>query len=232
MRMRGQDRSASLMKAVAVGLLSFVAIAARAQQGERPSLPIHVDLPPKLFLHQEYQIHFEAGNGRPPLTWSVSQGSPPPGFYWSGDGILRGNPTTAGEFRFTVAVTDGNKPAQSGSREVVMRVLAPLWAEWSRPPKVSGGRIEGAIKVSNETDQDFDLTFVVLAVNEIGRATTIGYQRFTLKKDTVELQIPFGENLSSGTYEVNADVVGEVAPANKIYRARLVTPGLRVQQGP
>jgi hypothetical protein len=34
-----------------------------------------------------------------------------------------------------------------------------------------------------------------LAVNDIGRATAIGYQHFGLKHETIDFEIPFGENL-------------------------------------
>ena len=64
---------------------------------------------------------------------------------------------------------------------------------------------------------------VVLAVNENGRATAIGYQHFPLKQGASDFEIPFGENLPYGTYSVNVDVVGEVAASNSIYRARLTT---------
>ena len=87
--------------------------------------------------------------------------------------------------------------------------------------------------VSNQTEQDFDLTAIMMAVNEIGRATAIGYQRFTLKKDTSSLEIPFGEHLPQGLYELNVDAVAEVAATNSIYRARLVPKEkFQVQEGP
>jgi hypothetical protein len=46
------------------------------------------------------------------------------------------------------------------------------------------------------------------------------------------MEIPFGENLPHGTYEVNVDAVGEVAATNTIDRTRLVANKLDVQQGP
>ena len=87
--------------------------------------------------------------------------------------------------------------------------------------------------VSNQTEQDFDLTVIMVAVNETGRATAIGYQHFPLKKNTTSLEIPFGENLPQGTYEINVDAVAEVAATNSIYRARLVPKErFQVLQGP
>ena len=101
--------------------------------------------------------------------------------------------------------------------------MAPLLIEWSKKPKITGRRLEGSIKVSNQTGQDFDLTFVALAVDPTGRATAVGYQHFTLKNNTDDFEIPFGENLPFGAYELHADAIAEVAETNTIYRARLTT---------
>ncbi len=108
----------------------------------------------------------------------------------------------------------------------------PLKAEWGRKARVTGARIDGSLKVSNRTGRDFDLTVIVLAVNDIGRATAIGYQHFPLKKDTRDLEISFGDTLSPGNYAVNVDVVGEETISNRIFRARLVTGKEQVTQGP
>ena len=146
---------------------------------------------------------------------------------------MEGSPTQLGDFHFVLTLSDSGRPAQERNREFVLHVLSPLLVQWSNPARINGQRIEGSVKVSNPTGNDVDLTAVVLAVNEIGRATAIGYQHFTLKHDTIDLEIPFGENLPRGAYEVNVDVVAENAESNTIRRARLVTPGkLQVVQGP
>src|SRR5437016_991642 len=90
-------------------------------------------------------------------------------------------------------------------------------------PKINGQRLECALRLANQTGQDFDLTVIALAVNEIGRATAVGYQHFTLRSDTEDVEIPFSESLPPGTYELNVDAVAEVPESNTIYRARLVT---------
>jgi hypothetical protein len=78
-----------------------------------------------------------------------------------------------------------------------------------------------------------DLTFVVMAVAENGRATAIGYQHFMLERGTVGKMLPFGETLPHGGYVVHVDAVGEVASRNLIYRERLETAGaLQVTVGP
>lgn len=114
----------------------------------------------------------------------------------------------------------------------MLSIETPLRADWGKRAQVSGNRIDGSVKVSNRTGRSFDLTIIILAVNDIGRATAIGYQHLDLKKDTRDLEIPFGDTLSPGNYAVNVDVVAEEPISNRIFRARLVTDKEAVTQGP
>lgn len=188
---------------------------------------------PTGFLRRPYTQQLQAQGGLLPLTWKVVGGFLPQGLDLSADGVLTGTPITKGDFRFTVAVRDNNQPAQELRREFTLQIVAPLVVEWSRYPHITGQKLECTIRLANQTGQDFDLTVVALAVADDGRATAVGYQRFTLKGNTVNLEIPFSENLPRGSYQLNVDAVGEVAETNSIYRARLVTnERLQVQQGP
>jgi hypothetical protein len=226
------------LKITGPALLVFVllgACMAMAQQGAATGEPISFEATslPKGFLRQPYHFKLEAQGGITPLKWEVTAGSPPPGVELAEDGTLTGVPTEVDSFHFVVTVTDSGKPASQRKREYLLDVVAPLLVEWSRRPKITGRRVEGAIKVSNQTEQDFDFTLIALAVNETGRATAVGYQHFLLKKKTDEFEIPFGENLSPGAYDLHVDAVGEVASTNTIYRSRLVTADkLQVQQEP
>lgn len=202
-----------------------------AAEGER--IVVQTVAPPKGFLRQQYRYQLAATGGITPLKWEVSNGALPRGITLSDDGTLSGIPTEAGQFHFVVAVTDSGKPAHQRTQALELEVVAPLLVQWSRYPKVTGQRVECAIKLSNQTGQDFDLTVIALAVNEIGRATTVGYQHFTLKKNTIDLELAFEENLPRGPYQLNVDAVAEVEATNTIYRARLVTgEKLQVLQGP
>jgi len=69
-------------------------------------------------------------------------------------------------------------------------------------------------------------------VDQIGRATAVGYQHFPLKPDTTELEIPFNAPLPPGEYFVNVDVVAEISSLYRIHRQRLVSEKLQVMQGP
>jgi hypothetical protein len=206
-----------------------------AQQGAATGEPIVLSTAPlpKAFLRQPYHFKLEAQGGITPLRWEVTNGSPPEGIELAPDGTLSGAPTEVDSFHFVVTVSDNGRPVAQKKKEFVLDVVAPLVVEWSRKPRITGHRLEAAIRVSNQTGNDFDFTFIALAVNENGRATAVGYQHFILKKDTDEFEIPFAENLPQGAYDLNVDAVGEVESTNTIFRARLAPSGkLQVVQGP
>ncbi len=205
-----------------------------AQQGAAAGEPIVINdaRPPKAFLRVPYRYQLEAKGGITPIQWKVTSGSLPEGLTLGPDGLLAGTPKEVGEFSFTVTATDSGKPPQQKTRKFTLEVVEPLVAKWSHPPKVDGQRVAGSIKVSNQTGDDFDLTGLVLAINEIGRATAIGYQHFDLKRSTLDFEIPFVENLPHGTYQINVDVVAEVQATGAIYRSRLAGGKIVVQQGP
>ncbi len=202
------------------------------QQSTEP-LAIQTTSLPKAYLKQHYETRLLAHGGIPPLNWEVTEGTLPAGVVLGRDGMLSGFPTETGEFKFTATVTDSGRPAVQRNQQLVLMVVAPLMLQWDRYPKITGRRLEGSVLVSNQTEQDFDLTVIIMAVNDIGRATAIGYQRFTLKKNAAGVEIPFGESLPQGSYQLNVDAVAEVAATNSIYRARLV-PNERFQmlEGP
>lgn len=229
----------SSRKVLSAGLLLFCCLAcvsrlARAQQQTSPSPLTFAPVTfPKVFVNSHFQFQLRAQGGSQPYQWKVSSGDLPPGLKLSRSGSLEGTPTATGEFHFVVTVSDSARPSAEVSQPLTIKVTAPLIARWDRYPKINGQRIEGSVKVSNDADYDFDLTFIVLAVNEIGRAEAIGYQRFTLRKNTTDFVLPFGENVPVGSYQVHADVVGEVAATHSIHRARLETKErLVLQQGP
>ena len=193
-----------------------------AGQDTQPALQIRTANLPKAYVHRSYECRLEAQGGITPRRWEVTDGSLPAGMNLSPDGLISGSPGGAGQFHFTVTVHDSSTPALQLQKELSLTVVAPLLAEWGRYPKVNGQRLEGSILVSNQTEDDFDLTAVMLAVNENGRATAIGYQRFPLTKDSSQVEIPFGENLADGNYQLNVDVVAEVPEKDAIDRTRLV----------
>jgi hypothetical protein len=175
-----------------------------------------------------FRLH--AAGGVPPYHWRVINGGLPHGMRLEGDTIA-GTPDERGGY-FVLEVRDSNNPPAQTQKPVALLVEIPFSADWNRKAQVNGQRIDGTVKVSNRTGRDFDLTFVVLAVNDIGRATAIGYQHFPLKANTRDFSLPFGDNLAPGNYVVNVDLVAEEPVSNKIFRTRLVTPKETILQGP
>jgi len=202
-----------------------------AQDGTR--LVIDTVSLPSTYPRAAYLVRLHARGGTLPYHWKVEKGDLPPGLRLEDDGTLQGFAEKLGEYHFTISVTDNSRPALALQREYTLHVVAALLMQWKKPAHVTGNRIDGSVEVSNTTAEDFDFTFVVLAVNENGRATAIGYQRFPLKKGTTDFEIPFGDTVARGSYVVHVDGVGEVAEKNQIHRARLQTPvALQVMAGP
>ena len=231
------DTVRSRITVVTALALFLIAVTHRvpAQQGAATGEPLVVQTTtlPRGYLHQAYHAPLEAKGGILPLNWGLAEGNLPHGIVLSPDGVLSGTPEETGQFPFVVILSDSGRPIAQIKHPLVLTVVAPLLAKWGKYPKVNGQRVEGSILVSNGTEEDFDLTAIVMAVADNGRATAIGYQRIAVKKGTEELEIPFGDNLPKGAYQLNADVVAEVAASNSVYRARLVpNEPLQVQQGP
>jgi hypothetical protein len=188
---------------------------------------------PETYPHASYEVRFRAHGGVPPLHWRVEKGTLPPGLKLEDDGRLHGSPERTGDFQFSISVTDSGQPQRSVQKSFVLRVHSAMVLNWKNPAHVNGNRIEGSAEISNTTPDDIDLTFIVLAVPENGRAVAIGYQHFLLRRGTVGQELPFGETLPGGGYVVHVDAVGEVPAKNIIYRERMQTPSmLQVVVGP
>jgi hypothetical protein len=176
---------------------------------------------PKASPKHPYRYQFQEHGGTGSLRYTLAKGILPAGMKLGADGVLSGRPAVLGDYKITVNVRDNSQPPQIATREFVLHVVTPLLMKWSKYVQINGNRADGTVTVSNSTEDDFDFTFIVLAVNEYGRATAIGYQHFSLKSGADEFEIPFGETLPKGSYMVHVDGVAEVAEKDKIYRARL-----------
>jgi hypothetical protein len=203
-------------------LCLMVSVLGASAQPE-PALTSTTERLPKARLWEPYRFSLAARGGVEPYHWRQVAGSLPDHFMLEPTGEIRGTAADRGDFEFTVSVADSSQPPKVQRRRLVLTIEEPLVADWEHPARVDGQRIQGSLKVSNRSGRDFDLTVIVLAVNEIGRATAIGYQRFKLEKDTRDFAIPFGDTVSPGRYTVHVDVVGEEPVSKHIFRARRVT---------
>jgi Putative Ig domain len=192
--------------------VSSLALGQTLQIGELPPLGAVAD--------QEYSLPLTATGGASPYIWQVISGSLPPGLkLHSHSGKISGVPTTPGEYYFTIGVTDGSVPKLRARRELAIHVISGLTVEWKEAPTAHGNRISGSLEVSNETPHKLDLTVIVVAVNDIGRATALGYQHFTLEGEATSQVIPFSATPGLGTYYVRADAVAHHTGHQRIFRA-------------
>jgi putative Ig domain-containing protein len=198
--------------------------ASPADAGQQPSpdLVIVPDSLPTCMLGEQCERQLQARGGIPPFRWAVKQGDLPPDLHLDAGGLVSGTSSSAGDYTFTVAVDDSSSPPLHAERGIRLSSRRPLLLTWKTEPHPDGRAIAGTAEVSNGSKDDLDLTFIVLAVNEYGKAFALGYQRLSLPPDKSQV-IEFQSNVPAGTYNVHADAVAEVPSKNLIRRAWLET---------
>ncbi len=222
----GEMMMAQIVKIVALLLLLLAGAAAQA-----PPLTIKTDSLPVGVAGTAYDARLIGDGGRQPYAWKVREGDLPPGLQLDEkSGTLTGIPTAAGEYPFTVELADSSVPRNAVERKYTLVITAAMTIRWIDPPRVVGEEIRGRMEVSNQTGQPFDLTVIVLAVNDVGKAFALGYQHFTLAARTKSPPIPFESTLPYGTYVVHADAVAEVEAINTIFRARMQMDPMAIKQ--
>lgn len=94
---------------------------------------------------REYRRVITAVDGQPPYTWSVSSGLPLGLAFDSG--VISGSPSTTGDFKFTVSVTDSSTPQNTAWRTYALTVAPNSFAIITReldPPGAIVGKGYGA----------------------------------------------------------------------------------------
>ena len=200
---------------------------------QTPPLAVLDEPLPQLEVGVDFHSFLHASGGAPPYVWSIESGQLPEGIRLSPEGLLGGRPAKAETFTVTLKVEDSGHPTHSINKEFRVVVTPSLSIDWNQPPKVRDDRIDGVAQVSNGSPDTFDLTVIIVAVAENGRATVIGYEHFELKAGAENLQIPFGSTLPNGAYVIHADAIAEIPAKKTILRQRLEVPQpLQVAQGP
>ncbi len=172
-------------------------------------------------LQQPYRESLPQPSGVPPWSWRKSSGELPPGLELDGGGTISGTPTRAGQYRFRVEARNAYTPPEIVTYNVVIVTRTPLGVRWSVPPVLEGGNINGKMEVTINSRTPLDLTVIVVAINEYGKAFALGYQHALVSTGTQS--VPFGSSLPRGSYIVHADAIAENAPASAIYRGMLQT---------
>jgi hypothetical protein len=212
------------------GVVVFALAAAFAAHGQNSAadqqggLVITAQPPSSAIVGRSFSFLLAATGGAAPYSWRLVDGQLPPGLkLHPHPGAISGVPATAGEYRFTVAVADSSAPRLQVQLVMTISVIAGLTIEWKQYPNVQGTNLSGSVVITNQTGQDFDLTVVVVAVNDIGRATTLGYQHFTLAGEQPGPVVPFSSSPGMGTYVVHADAIAHHPGGHHTYRARKQT---------
>lgn len=204
-------------------LAAIVILLSGAAAAQTPLTIPEQSLPP-LVAGMDFRAQLHASGGTPPYVWSAASGDIPEGITLSADGCLCGRPAKPGKFTVTLKAEDSAHPARFVTKEFRGTVSASLLLEWLDPPKVHDNRIDGSVQVSNGTEEEFDLTVVIVAVtSDSQRATAIGYQHLPLKPGITNLAIQFGSTLPRGSYTIHADAIAEIPARNSILRQRLLT---------
>ena len=206
-------------------LLLLLTTALAAQTADPARVEFATKSLPTARLGKQYGVNLKLQGGRGPFEFRISKGQLPPGIVLQPAlGMLTGIPIQTGVYKFTATVRDETAHTII-QREFELEVSGPLLVEWVEPPKLSGNTISGSIKVTNSgtRQEPYDLTVIIVAVNEIGKAFALGYQHFTLEQE-MEQTILFSSTLPNGSYIVHVDAIAEIAATNTIYRARLQTP--------
>ena len=217
-------RAVALLALIACSITGLMLAQQRRPRVVSP-LTIVTETLPQGYPKQEYRVALQASGGVVPYHWRIYAGSLPDGMALDESGMVSGTPLQTGEFHFTAEVKDSAEPPDHRAHEYTLKVVAPLVLEWGNYPRVNADSIAGSVKIQNGTETDFDQTVIVLAVNEYGRAFTLGYQHFPLQPSNEKTEIPFGmQSMPRGTYTLHVDAVAEVPDKYKIYRNRLQTP--------
>ena len=92
-----------------------------------PQLIIITQFFPSNTLGQFSSHKLKAGGGNPPYRWSLVNGTLPSGMILNSDGVINGTPTNAGDFTFTVRVTDStNQITEKTFTKIVYVTLPPV----------------------------------------------------------------------------------------------------------
>ncbi len=89
-----------------------------------PALYVSQTLLPEGVVNTAYSATIQVAGGLPPYSFSLTQGSLPPGLTLSGTGVVSGTPTQAGASSFTVQVSDAESPPQTTSSPIYITIVA------------------------------------------------------------------------------------------------------------
>ena len=195
----------------------------------RPALQILTPALPAPVAGEKYQIQLRAMGGTPPYYWSAPTTPLPDGLTLDPNtGRITGIPESSDEFSILVQVSDSANPPLTHTKLLLATEGAPLTVRWTVRPHIVASNIAGAVRVTNGSKDRMDMTVIVMAVNEYGRATALRYERLNLAPGKETPDLTFQVALPLGQYVAHVDAVGEVPEKKAIYRDRREVEGLIV----
>ena len=205
--------------------LALVALGPRpASSLPAPSIRIVEARLPDCLLGEAYDAALHATAGSEPLQWQVVKGRLPAGLRLEArTGRILGRCEAASDVTFAVRVTDAAKPPRTAEHEFTLRVPPPIAVEWKNMPVVRAGGIRGSVTLTSGLKDAYEVTLIIVAVNEVGKAFALGYRHHSLRARAKLEAIEFGGDtlLPRGRYIVHVDAVGEDLARKKIDRARV-----------
>ena len=205
-----------MKKWLIIVVLCFITAIAQAQV----PLAINTASLEPCVVDQPCSQQLQASGGTAPLSWRIGRGALPPGLQLDpATGTISGAAASAGEYEVLIRVRDSSNPPQEASRTFTTKSLPALTLDWKAPPTLQGTTIAGSVTVSNHGADAVDLTVIIVAVNEVGKAFALGYQHPKVPGKTTIQEIQFSSQLPAGTYTVRADAIAENPVKIRIYRA-------------
>lgn len=178
----------------------------------------------------DYKSELKAIGGKQPYSWTILQQALPAGLSLdTTTGVISGMPQSDAQFSILVQVSDSSEPPLTTTRLLVANAGPLLVIRWTDRPHISLDHIGGAVRVKNGSKDNVDVTIIVVAVNEYGKAFALRYEHLTLSKGAETPDLKFDSSLPLGQYTLHADAVGEVPVRNVIYRDRRELQGLVVR---
>jgi len=169
----------------------------------------------------EYKAELKVVGGKPPYSWAILEQRLPADLTFDPTrGIIFGIPQSETQFSVLVQVSDSSEPPLTSTRLLVANPGPLLAMRWTERPHISLDHLAGAVRVKNGSKDNVDLTVVVVAVNEVGKAFAVRYEHLTLAKGAETPDLKFDSSLPLGQYTLHADAIGEVPVKNVIYRDR------------
>ncbi len=170
-----------------------------------------------------YQVTLQVRGGVNPYTWQLAQGSSlPPGLrLHQHSGRIDGTPTAAGQYHFTLTLSDVNAPPSHVQRDFTVVVVAK----------------DGGLEESTKGKRDIHCRFRACRQphrparksdgdrggGESNRpCNRAGYQHFTIPPQAQQ-EILFGATPGAGSYRVRADAIASFTTGKVTLRAHKQT---------